>query len=71
MCIPFTVQADLGTNNTLMKTQTTDSAAMAQASQALKTWTAPKLERLSIAMDTLTMDASGLADGGVSSTAKT
>lgn len=54
-----------------MKNQTTDTTPVQQA-ESLKTWSAPKLETLAVALDTLVADPAGSADGaGTAANTKT
>lgn len=51
-----------------MKTQMSDTGAPVQTENALKPWTAPKLEELAAALNTLSAgNAGAAADGGAAS----
>jgi hypothetical protein len=53
-----------------MKTQTNDTSV--QQAETLKTWSAPRLEVLTVALDTLVADPAGSADGaGTAANTKT
>lgn len=54
-----------------MKTQTNDTTPVQQA-ELLKTWSAPRLEVLTVALDTLVADPTGSGDGaGAAANTKT
>lgn len=65
-----TIYPDFGIENTFMSTKTIDAVVQTQTSQALKPWSAPKMEKLALALNTLTVDSSGNGDGGGPSTSK-
>jgi hypothetical protein len=53
-----------------MSTKTIDAVVQTQTSQALKPWSAPKMEKLALALNTLTVDNTGNVDGGGSPSSK-